>query len=293
MSLAAANGIELWYETFGDAADPPLLLIMGLGGQGIAWPNELCDGFVDRGFFVIRYDNRDVGLSTMFEGEVNLLATATAVATGQPVEAPYTLADLADDAAGLLDTLDLAAAHVMGASMGGMIAQTLAIRHPARVLTLTSVMSTTGEPDVGQPSPEAMGMLLGEVTPGRDGAIANAAKWSKTIGSPDLRDEDRVKELAGLQYDRNPRMDGVGRQLLAILASGSRAEALAELTVPTLVIHGTADKLIDQSGGERTAALVPGAQLELLEGMGHDLPVPLWSTYIELVTRHAAQVASA
>jgi pimeloyl-ACP methyl ester carboxylesterase len=293
MPHAAVNGIELYYETFGYPDDPPLLLIMGLGGHAVAWPEEFCEGFVDRGFFVIRFDNRDVGLSTMFEGEIDLLGTAAAVATGQPIAAPYRLADLAADAAGLLDHLDLEAAHVMGVSMGGMVAQTLAINHAERVLTLTSVMSTTGEAEVGQPSPEAMTLLLQVPDPGRDGAVANALKWSKVIGSPDLRDEDRVRELAGRQYDRNPRADGVGRQLLAILASGDRADGLRQLATPTLVIHGTADKLIAPSGGERTAELIPEARLELLEGMGHDLPVPLWATIIELVTRHASQAAAA
>jgi pimeloyl-ACP methyl ester carboxylesterase len=290
--IAAVNGIEIWYETFGDPADPPLLLVMGLGGQAIAWADELCRGFVDRGFFVIRYDNRDVGLSTHLEGKPDPLAAMQARSEGRPVDAPYSLDDLAADAVGLLDHLGIPAAHVVGASMGGMIAQLVAIEHPERVLTLTSVMSTTGEDDVGQPDPSVLPVLLQPVPEGREGAIEQALRVSAAVGSPEHRDEERIREHAGAAYDRAFDPDGVARQLLATMASPDRAEGLKTVVAPTLVIHGSADKLIDPSGGRRTAELVPGAQFELVEGMGHDLPVFYWSPVIELITRHAANAAA-
>ena len=293
MPIAQANGIELYYDTLGESDDPPLLLIMGLGAQAIAWSEEFCQGFVDRGFFVIRFDNRDIGLSTKFEGTPNLMTLAMAAMSGQPVEAPYTIADMAADAAALLDHLGVAAAHVVGASMGGMIAQQLAIDHPGRVSSLTSIMSTTGEPDVGQPAPEAISVLLAAAPTTREDVLARAVAAAAVIGSPEHGDQDRTRAIAGAQYDRCFRPDGPVRQLACVLASGSRAEGLAALEVPTLVLHGTEDKLVNVSGGERTAELVPGAELQLLEGMGHDLPVYFWSRVIESITRHAATAASA
>jgi pimeloyl-ACP methyl ester carboxylesterase len=261
---------------------------MGLGGQAIAWADDLCQGFVDRGFFTIRYDNRDVGLSTHLQGTPDPAAALQARADGRPIDAPYTLDDLAADAAGLLDHLGVAAAHVVGASMGGMIAQVLAIEHPERVLSLTSIMSSTGEADVGQPDPSVLPVLLQPVPEGRDAAIEQAVKVAAAVGSPEHQDEERIRAHAGAAYDRAFDPDGVARQLLATMASPDRAEGLKQLDVPTLVVHGSADKLIDPSGGRRTAELVPGARLELIEGMGHDLPVYYWSRIIELVTHHAA-----
>jgi pimeloyl-ACP methyl ester carboxylesterase len=292
MPLAAANGIDIWYETFGDPDDPPLLLVMGLGAQAIAWPDELCQGFVDRGFFVIRFDNRDVGLSGRATATPDLPALMSAAASGNRVEAPYLLADMAEDALAVFEALGVGAAHLVGASMGGMIAQTLAIAHPERVLTLTSIMSTTGQPDVGQADPAVLPVLLEPPAQDRDGVLEQAVRRMTAIGSPDHVDEERVREAVGAAYDRAFDSAGVARQLAAILASGSRADGLARLTVPTLVIHGTVDRLVNPSGGQRTVELVPGAQLELIEGMGHDLPVVFWSRIIELVTRHAAQAAS-
>ena len=284
--------LDIWYETFGYADDPPLLLIMGLGAQAIAWPDEFCQGFVDRGFFVIRYDNRDVGLSSKLPGEVDIVAAAAALAENRALTAGYHLADMANDAVAVLDALGLAKTHVLGASMGGMIAQQLAIDHSDRVESLTSLMSTTGQRDVGQPEPELLGALLAPPASSRDEAIASGLAWLQLAGSPDHGDEDLAAELAGRQFDRGFFPSGVARQLLAIVASPERSAGLAALAVPTLVLHGTADRLIPQSGGERTAELVPGATLELIEGMGHDLPVYFWSRIIELVTRHAANAAS-
>jgi pimeloyl-ACP methyl ester carboxylesterase len=292
MPIAARTGMDIWYETFGDSADPPLLLVMGLGGQAISWPDEFCQGFVDRGFFVIRFDNRDVGLSGRASGTPDPFAVMAAAAQGERVDAPYLLTDMADDAFALLDALGIGAAHVAGASMGGMIAQTMAITHPERVLTLTSIMSTTGQPDVGQADPEVLSVLLEPPAADREAVIEQAVRRVKAIGSPDQLDETRVREAAGAAYDRAFDPNGVVRQLTAVLASGSRAEGLASVTVPTLVIHGSADRLVNPSGGQRTAELVAGAQLELIEGMGHDLPVVFWSRIIEVVTRHAAQAAS-
>jgi pimeloyl-ACP methyl ester carboxylesterase len=265
---------------------------MGLGGQLIAWDTEFCESLVDRGFYVIRYDNRDVGLSTTFEGaSVDFLATMTAVFAGEEVQAPYLLHDMAADAVGLLDALDVRAAHVVGVSMGGMIAQTIAIEHPERVLTLTSIMSTTGDRDVGQPTPEAMKALMSAPPRDRDAAIEQSVVSSRLIGSPDHLDEDRTRARAAEAYDRAFNPAGVGRQLVAVLASGSRTDKLRELDVPTLVIHGSADPLVTLSGGERTAEAVPNAKLLVIDGMGHDLPPVFWPQIIEAITNHAAQAA--
>ena len=290
MPLCKSNGIELCYETFGDPADPALLLVMGLGAQMTAWDEDLCQTFVDRGFFTIRFDNRDVGLSSRVEGKGGkFLETFLAAAQGQPVDAPYTLTDMAADAVGLLDHLGVERAHVVGASMGGMIAQTIAIEHPSRVLTLTSIMSTTGEPDVGQATPEAMQLLIRPPATDRNSAIEAAVATARVIGGPDHFDEERIRARTGAFYDRAFDPAGTARQLIGILASGSRAELLAELDVPTLVIHGDADTLVQPTGGRRTAELVPGAELLVIEGMGHDLPAALWPQVVEAVTRHAAR----
>ena len=289
MSHAAANGIELEYETFGDPEDPPLLLIMGLGAQMVSWPVDLCQGFVDRGFFVIRYDNRDVGLSTKIDTDIDPMALILGAVSGEGVTPPYLLADMADDAAGLLDALDLPAAHIVGASMGGMIAQSLATAHPERVLSLTSIMSTTGDPDVGQPSPEVLGTLLEASPPEREAAIEHAIAGSRAIGSPEHFEEDRARERATLAYDRCFYPAGVANQLLAIVASPSRSDDLKGITVNTLVIHGDADPLVNVTGGRRTAEVIPGAELLELEGMGHDLPSVFWPTVIEHITALAAR----
>jgi pimeloyl-ACP methyl ester carboxylesterase len=284
-AITQANGIELCYETFGDSDGEPMLLVMGLGAQLIAWPVELCEAFVDRGFFVVRYDNRDVGRSTTFDdlgGE--FLPTFLAAQQGQPVDVAYRLSDLAADGMALLDALGIDSAHVVGASMGGMIAQTMAIEHPNRVRTLTSIMSTTGEPDVGQPTPMAMERLLKPPPATRDEAIASGLEARRVMGSPEAFDEVGMAALIADSYDRSWNPAGTARQLLAIVASGSRADALAQLEVPTLVIHGDADPLVTPTGGARTAELVPGAELLVLAGMGHDLPPAYLGPIVEAIT---------
>lgn len=292
--IASANGIELCYETFGDPEAEPLLLVMGLGAQLIAWPVELCEGLADRGFHVIRYDNRDVGRSTKFQDVgSDFMTTFLAAQQGQPVEVAYRLSDMAADGIALLDRLDITSAHVVGVSMGGMIAQTMAIEHPERVRTLTSVMSTTGEPEYGTPSPEALELLVRPTPRTRDEAIEAGAAGSRLIGSPDHFDEDLARSRATEAYDRCWNPAGTARQLLAIVASGSRAEGLAGLSLPALVIHGDVDPLVTPSGGERTAELIPGAELMMIEGMGHDLPAALLSQVIDAITKLAARTAAA
>ncbi len=294
MPRAKANGIELEYETFGDPADPPVLLVMGLGAQLTSWDVELCRMLADRGRYVIRFDNRDVGLSTKLEGaRVDVLATVASAFGGQHVDAPYTLSDMAADAVGLLDMLGLAAAHVVGASMGGMIVQTLAIEHPDRVLTMTSIMSTTGNRAVGGAQPEAMEVLLNRPPADREGAIEASVVASRIIGSPTLFDEARARRRASEAYDRCFYPEGTGRQLVAIMASGSRDDRLPGVTAPTLVIHGKVDPLVGVSGGERTAELVPGAELLVFDEMGHDLPQPLWPAIVDAIVRHTERVPAA
>jgi pimeloyl-ACP methyl ester carboxylesterase len=295
MSAATApvNGIELCFETFGDPKDPALLLVMGLGAQMIAWDPEFCEGLVDRGFYVIRYDNRDVGLSTKLDDQpVSVIDAMTKAAGGEPIAAPYTLSDMAADAVALLDHLGIDKAHIVGASMGGMIVQAIAIEHPERVLTMTSIMSTTGEVEYGQATPEALAQLTVPPPADREAAIDQGVAAQKVIGSPAHFDEDRTRAKAGEAYDRSFYPAGFGRQLVGIMASGSRADGLRNVKVPTLVVHGDADPLVTPTGGQRTAELVPGAELLMIEGMGHDLPVPLWPQVIEAITNLATKAAS-
>lgn len=289
-SIAPVNGIEICYETHGDPDGEPLLLVMGLGTQLIGWPIELCDALVDRGFFVVRYDNRDTGLSTKFANVgADFLTTFLKARQGEPVEVAYRLSDMAADGIGLLDHLGIDSAHVVGASMGGMIAQTMAIEHPTRVRTLTSIMSTTGDLDVGEPTPQAMEALLRPVPTTREDAIAASVAATKLIGSPDHFDEAVARERAAAAYDRCFNPAGTARQLLAIASSGSRAEGLAQLDLPTVVIHGDVDPLVTPSGGQRTAELIPGAELIMLEGMGHDLPPAMIGPVVEAITSLAAR----
>jgi pimeloyl-ACP methyl ester carboxylesterase len=285
--IATSNGIEICYETFGDDGDPTLLLVMGLGSQMVHWPDDFCAAFAARGFRVVRFDNRDTGESTRLEGA----ADVGAAIGGGDVTVPYLLADMADDAAGLLDHLGVDRAHVFGVSMGGMIAQTIAIRHPARVASLTSVMSTTGDPGVGTPTREAMRELMTAPPTTRQGYQDAAVHHAHVWGSPGLFDEARLRDTAGRAWNRGVDAAGTARQLVAIMASGSRSADLAGLAVPTLVIHGTADTLVQPSGGERTAEVIPDAKLLIIEGMGHDVPPPLWPQIIDAVSGHAAEHA--
>ena len=292
MPRAKANGVEIEYDTFGDPAAPALLLVMGLGAQMIAWDEELCERLVERGFFVIRYDNRDIGLSTKFDDGPQ--PDLSALLSGDGSSAPYLLADMADDAVGLLDALGIARAHIVGASMGGMIVQSIAIAHPERVLSVCSVMSTTGARDVGQPTPEAMGALLVPPADSREQAIEQSVAGSRVISSTGYPfDEERVRERAGAAYDRSYNPAGMGRQLAAILASPDRTEALGHVELPTVVIHGDIDPLVTLSGGQATAAAIPGAELLVMPGMGHDLPLGLWGSVVDAIAKNAERATGA
>jgi pimeloyl-ACP methyl ester carboxylesterase len=275
--------IDLAYETFGSPQDIPLLLVMGLATQMIGWPDEFCRMLAGRGLYVVRFDNRDVGLSTHLDdaGAPDVLA----VMGGDHSRVAYRLADMAEDTAGLLDALGLDGAHLVGASMGGMIAQTLAIRHPERVRSLTSIMSTTGDPAVGAPAQAALGVLLAPPATDRESAVQRAVDTYRVIGSPGFEfDEHGLRERAGLSFDRAYNPAGVARQLAAILASPDRTADLARVAVPTLVVHGEQDALIDVSGGRATAAAIPGAELLVVDGMGHDLPRAVWPELVDRIT---------
>jgi pimeloyl-ACP methyl ester carboxylesterase len=261
---------------------------MGLGAQMTLWDPELCQAIADRGYYVIRFDNRDVGLSTWFDdvGTVDL----NDVVSGA-VGAPYSLADMASDAAGLLDALGIESAHIVGASMGGMIAQTFAINYPTKTRTLTSIMSTTGDPSVGQPSPEALEALLSPLPSSREEAIESDVLFWKVIGSPGYPfDEASIRERAASSYDRSFHPAGLVRQLAAIITQPDRTQSLRSLDVPTLVIHGADDPLVDPSGGHATADAVPNATLKIVPGMGHDFPPVLYDESADSLAQHFARV---
>ena len=276
--------IELEYETFGDSKNPALLLIMGYTAQMVAWEDELCRMFAANNLFVVRFDNRDCGLSTKFDGlQVDVNAVIAAALMEDPIPpVPYTLSHMASDAAGLLDHLRIERAHVLGASMGGMIAQVMTIEHPTRVCSLTSVMSMSGEPEYGQSAPEAMNALLSIPPSDRDGFIAHAPIY-QAFHSKKYRSDEYSKRAAARDFDRCFYPQGAPRQLAAIYATGRRTEQLQAVKTPTLVIHGKDDTLITPSGGERTAELIPNAKFVLLDDMGHDLPQPLWGKFVSLV----------
>lgn len=277
----SANGIELAYESFGDDDGRPLLLVMGLATQMLAWHDEFCGSLVDRGFFVTRFDNRDIGLSTHMTDAPP--PDVMAAFGGDTSSASYALEDLADDTVGLLDALGLDSAHVVGASMGGMIAQTVATRHPARTRSLTSIMSTPS-PAIGSPTDAALAVLLAAPATNREEAVERAISTYRVIGSPGYPlDEQWLSGVAGESYDRGYDPVGVARQLLAIHASGDRTSALAGVTAPTLVIHGEDDPLVQVAGGKATAAAVPGSELLVLPGMGHNLPRELWPTFVDAI----------
>jgi pimeloyl-ACP methyl ester carboxylesterase len=290
MAKAKANKIELEYDTFGDASAQPLLLIMGLGSQMIIWPEEFCKSLAKEGFFVIRFDNRDIGLSTKFDaaGVQDIMKVFSAAQKGQPIKAPYTLNDMADDAVGLLDFLKIKKVHVCGASMGGMIAQTIAIRHPSRILSLTSIMSSTGDPNLPQPKPEAMQALIVPPPKKKEAYIKHAVKmWRILYGSGFPYDEKLRAEIAEKAYDRSFYPDGMNRQTVAIMASGSRKDALKSVKVPTLVIHGGDDPLVSPEAGKDTAASIPNSELLIIDGMGHSLPPEVWSRIIKAISANA------
>ena len=287
---APANGIEIAYQEMGDPSAEPLLLVMGLATQMIAWDDEFCSMLADRGFRVVRFDNRDIGRSTKIRsaGVPNRID----MMIGRRSTAPYLLRDLAMDTLGLMDHLEIESAHLVGASMGGMIVQTVAIEAPARVRSLVSIMSTTGSRRVGHPSYRTFGLLLGKPPRERPAAIDRVVKTFRVIGSPGYPfDEERVRDIAGRSFDRGHSEAGVTRQLHAITASGDRTAALRKLDIPTLVIHGTSDRLVNPSGGRATARAIPGARLRMIDGMGHDLPRELWPTFVEEIAANAARAS--
>jgi len=262
----AKNGnVEIYFETFGSPVDPTLLLVNGLGSQCINFATEWCAKFAAEGFHVVRFDNRDVGLSSKLDGE------------------EYTLADMADDGFAVLDALGVERAHVMGLSLGGMVVQRMAVGRPERLLSLTSVMSMTGERDYGQPTPEALAELMRPAATSREEYVANYVAGLQVIGSkPEWLDLDRLAALAGAAYDRCFHPAGLLGQMRAVMADEGRAEALRHVRVPTLVIHGSRDPLIDPSGGRRTAELIPGARYVEIDGMGHDYPPAVWDQWVGL-----------
>jgi pimeloyl-ACP methyl ester carboxylesterase len=293
--LARANGIDICYESFGDANAEPMLLIMGLGAQMVLWDDPFCEQLAARGFRVIRFDNRDIGASSKLSGGKRLtpLELLKLRFLKIPVAAPYRLRDMAEDTVGLMDALGIRSAHLVGASMGGMIAQEAAISFPERVRSLTSIMSTTGNPRVPGPTREASAMLMAPPPATKEEFLARFAQTWKLlrVGSfPEDEALDRAR--AERVYARGLNPAGVARQLRAILASGSRKERLRTLKAPTLVIHGTVDPLVHPAGGKDTAASIPGAKLLMIEGMGHALPIPMWPEIIDAIDKHAHGAAA-
>jgi pimeloyl-ACP methyl ester carboxylesterase len=286
-SPRSEGDIEIAYETFGDATDPPVLLIMGLGAQLLSWLEDFCQQLADRGLFVVRFDNRDVGLSTHLH---HLPMPDFAAIQGEDFSTvPYTLSDMAADTASLIDDLGLDSVHVVGASMGGMIGQILAIEHPNRVRSLTSIMSTTGDRNVGQSTEEALAHLTQPAARTREEVIARRLQAQGITGSPDYpTSEAELRERARQAFDRNFDPAGAARQFAATLASPDRTADLAEVRAPTLVIHGAEDPLIQVSGAHATAAAIPGAELLVINGMGHDLPRQLWPKVVERISSHIA-----
>ncbi len=280
--FAQVGDVELCYDTFGREGDPAVLLIMGLGTQMLGWHPELCEQIAARGRFVIRYDNRDCGRSTWFDGAP--VPSFTQMTMRRIPNAPYNLADMADDAAGLLAELGIASADVAGASMGGMIAQTLTVRRPELVTSLTSIMSNTGSRWTGQPHPRVLPILLRPAPREKQRYLDYALALFTLIGSPGFdHDEDELRAMLELAYERGMTPAGTGRQLGAIIASGNRTAQLRGISCPTTVIHGKADKLINVSGGRATAAAIPGSKLVLIDGMGHDLPREVWPQLLDAI----------
>lgn len=287
MANLQANGIQIEYDTFGKRSGRPLLLVMGLGAQMIHWRKEFCEQLADAGHFVVRYDNRDVGLSTKFDaaGLPDIAAIMTQMASGEPVSAPYTLNDMADDGIGVLDALDIPAAHICGASMGGMIVQAMAIRHPRRIKSMTSIMSTTGNRELPPAKPEAMAALMSPAGTNRDEVVARSVTVAKVIGSPAYPadpEETRARALEGFERSFYP--IGVARHMAAVASNGSRKPALQKLDLPVLVIHGKADPLVPVEGGIDTHESLRGSKLMLIDGMGHDLPREVWPQIVTGIT---------
>lgn len=288
--IVKVNDIEIVYDSFGRYTDPPILLIMGLSMQMIGWDEPFCVELARKGYWVIRFDNRDVGLSTKFDeaGIPDLMSLMLKFQQGETIEASYTLTDMAADAIGLLDALKIKAAHVVGVSMGGMIGQTIAISYPGRVKTLTSIMSSTFNPDLPQPEPEVLSVLITPPPSGRAEYIEHALETWRILNGPKYSlDEDLTRKRAGRAFDRSYYPVGTARQMTAILASGCRKEALKKVKTPTLVIHGDVDPLVPIEGGKETASSIPGAKFLVIEGMGHNIPEEVAPRIIKAITAHA------
>jgi pimeloyl-ACP methyl ester carboxylesterase len=279
------GGVTLCYEAFGDPDDAPILLIMGLATQMIAWHEDFCEQLAERGFYVVRFDNRDIGRSTHFDFRPPTVGQMMRRRVGPD---QYSLSDMAADTAGLLRELGISPAHVVGVSMGGMIGQVLAAEHPDRVRSLTSIMSTTGSRWHGQPALSVYRYLLRPPPRDRDGYIERTAAVFGLVGSTGFdRDEQYIRERAGRAFDRGYDVRAGGRQLGAIIASGNRSRMLGKIKAPTLVIHGSVDKMIRPSGGRATAKAIPGARLTMIDGMGHDLPRGVWPLLLDAISEHA------
>ena len=285
MPNVTANGIQIEYDTFGDNSSPALLLVMGGGSQMIFWEVEFCELLAKRGHFVIRFDNRDIGLSTKFEkaGIPDIMAATK----GEHVNPAYTLDDMADDAVGLLDVLGIETAHICGASVGGMIAQVISYRHPERILSLTSIMSSTGNPELPQIEPDVLAEVYKPVPDERDAYIEHHVNMWRKHWSPGFPfNEKRLRTLMSESYDRSYYPQGMARQSAAVLAHGYQRLSIASIKVPTLVIHGNKDPFMPIEGGKETAQLIPGAKLLIIDGMGHDMPQEAWPEIIDAISNH-------
>ncbi len=289
--FAEANGIRIAYDTFGKPADPPLLLVMGLGMQMLAWDDLFCERLAIKGYWVIRFDNRDIGRSSILESAMTpgIWQMISAGLFHRPLSAPYRLKDMAADALGLMDAMDIRAAHVVGASMGGMIAQEMAIRYSSRLLTMTSIMSTTGDTRLQNASLKIRLQLLKRSPVEKHAYEEHIVSLFKLLnGSYYPFDETRYRRLAADIFKRGLHPEGIARQLAAVIASGSRKEKLFEVITPALIIHGDADPLIPLAHGQATADAIPEAKLHIVHGMGHTMPEAAWPEIIDTIIRHAA-----
>ncbi len=289
-SIAISNGIEIAYETFGDPSEPPLVLIMGLGYQMVFWDKEFCIQLSRQGYQVIRFDNRDVGLSTWLDnaGVQDIVTMKQLMAQRKTAQAPYSLSDMADDVAGFLDALNMESAHIVGRSMGGMIGQMMAINHPERLKTLTSIMSSTSDPNLPPPKQEVLSILLEPEPTDIEGFVEHTIRiWHLLNGSVFPIDEALVREWARESYKRGLNPEGAARHFAAIVATGSRKEALKSINVPTLVIHGDSDPLVPVECGKDTAEAIPGARFIIIKDMGHTLPQAVYPQVIDAISHHA------
>jgi pimeloyl-ACP methyl ester carboxylesterase len=291
MAKVSANGIEIECEEFGRPDSVPLLLIMGLGAQMVQWNQKFCRQLAARGFRVIRFDNRDVGLSTKFRIQCpDPMSLALEALQGKKITPPYTLEDMADDAVGLLEALSIPAAHVVGSSMGGMIAQLIAIRHPDRVLTLTSMISSTGDADLSNANPTITALFAQPAPFEREAAIEHAMKMRRALAGPGFEFEDeRIRAEVALSYDRDPEATAVVRQLLAVVTATERRDALGSVAVPALVIHGDSDPLVPVARGFDTAKALPNSKMLVIKGMGHEFPAEAWPEVIDAIAQLARQ----